>query len=321
MKDFRYLTQSGTIGFVVADALGVPVEFMSRKELAHDPVTGMRSGGTHGQLAGTWSDDTSMMLCVMDSLTENGFDPDDQMARFMRWLSHAENTAHDEVFDVGGTTRRTIFEFSKGTPALKCGEDSEYSCGNGSLMRILPLVLYIAKKNGLAGFDDRAARMIHEASMCTHAHPVCLMACGIYCSVVMRLCAGADKNEAVTEGVREALAYYSTKAEFENVYNRFAALGNIGSWIAEEISGSGYVLHTLQASLWCLLTTDSYNECVLRAVNLGEDTDTTAAVAGSLAGLYYGLEAIPEEWLKVTAKHEDILQRCIRFADRCCPNW
>ena len=131
--------KAAIIGFIVGDALGVPVEFTTREERKLRPVCGMQSGGTHEQIAGTWSDDTSMTLCMMKSIISKGIDYTDQMERFADWLWNATNTAHDEVFDVGGSTKMSIFNFVKGRSALECGEQSENCCGNGSLMRMLPI--------------------------------------------------------------------------------------------------------------------------------------------------------------------------------------
>ena len=302
------------LGFAVGDALGVPAEFMSREQLQHDPVVDMRAGGVHNQPAGTWSDDTSMTLCLMDSIMEKGVSYVDQMSRFSDWLWNATNTAHGEVFDVGGTTKRAIFKFAKGASPLECGETADFSCGNGSLMRILPIAFYIIGQYGNTGLDDRAAEMIHNTSRCTHAHPRCQMACGIYCSVVFQLCIGTDLIKSVESGIRSALSYYKNKSAFSGIYPEFESLGDIGLWKESQVRGSGYVLHTLQAALWCLLTTSCYADCVLKAVCLGEDTDTTAAVAGGLAGLWYGLQSIPEKWLHGLARYKELEDICNRFA-------
>ena len=314
---FQKLTEGSILGFVVGDALGVPAEFMSREELAADPVVGMRSGGAHGQRAGTWSDDSSMTLCAMDSIIEKGIDYVDLMQRFSSWLWNGSNTAYNEVFDVGGTTKTAIFRFNKKTPPLECGEKQDYCCGNGSLMRIIPAALYIVGQYGNTDLDDRAAEIIHNTSICTHAHPRCQMACGIYCSVIFRLCLGGELHKAVSDGIYSALDYYRDKSEFAEVYHEFESLREIAAWPDDQICGSGFVLHTLQASLWCLMTTQNYAECVLNAVNLGRDADTTAAVAGGLAGLWYGEDAIPKEWTEATAKYEKIKERCGKFADIC----
>ena len=317
-KNPRKVIRASVLGFVVGDALGVPVEFLSREELEQHPVTDMQGFGTHGQPTGTWSDDTSMTLCSMRSLAEKGVDYDDQMRRFENWLWKAEYTAHGEVFDVGGATRQAIFRFAKGTPALDSGEKAEYACGNGSLMRMLPTALYLFFRMGKTKLDDEAANVIHLSSACTHAHPRCKMACGIYADVLFHMLCGEPLQAAVEAGVEHALAFYKEKTEFAQVLPSFESLKNIRLWNESQISGSGYVLHTLQAALWCLLTTSGYRECVLKAVNLGEDTDTTAAVAGGLAGSWYGVEQIPDAWLRQLAKQDQISRLCDQFTDAIC---
>ena len=312
---FAECVRGGVLSLAVGDALGVPGEFMSRDELARDPITDMRGGGAHGQEPGTWSDDTSMALCLMDSLAERGVDYDDQMRRYADWLTEAKYTARDEVFDVGGTTRRAIFNYLDGVPACNCGDDSERSCGNGSLMRILPLALYLWAE-GRGELSPDSAGMIHDSSRCTHAHPMCLMACGMFCSVVWELLRGEDEDlkGLVRKGVRKALDYYRGDREFERVFEAFTSLMEIDKWEIGQVRGNGYVLHTLQAALWSLTTTESYGECVCRAVNLGEDMDTTAAVAGGLAGLYYRAEGIPAVWLEALARADVITALCDKFS-------
>ena len=206
---FQERVKSAILGFVVGDALGVPVEFTDRASLKQEPVTGMRSNGTYDQPAGTWSDDTSMTLCTIDSLTEKGIDYSDQMLRFCDWLWNASNTAHDEVFDVGGTTKHAVFNFAKKGPPLECGETAENACGNGSLMRILPTALYLFGQYHPLHLDDQTAEIIHNTSKCTHAHPRCQMACGIYSSVVFSLLTGGSwLYNNIIGGIASALAYY-----------------------------------------------------------------------------------------------------------------
>ena len=317
----RFIKQveGAVLGSVVGDALGVPAEFMSRREMQKHPVTAMRSGGAHQQPAGTWSDDTSMVLCTMDSLMEHGVDYEDQMQRFSRWLSAAENTAHGEVFDVGITVQKAIHCFDRGRPPVFCGDKAENACGNGSLMRIFPTALYLCGQYSLESLDHHAAEIIHNTSYCTHAHPRCLMACGIFCNVIFALCSGKPLQEAVQRGVSDALAYYRRTDFFRWVYREFTSLQSIHRWREQEVKSSSFVLHTLQAALWCLLTTKSYDQCVLKAVNLGEDTDTTAAVAGALAGLWYGKEQIPPDWRCVTAHYDEIEESARRFAETIVP--
>lgn len=317
-KEYLYKQFKGAIlGFAVADAFGVPAEFMKRNELKSNPVYDMISGGVHNQPAGTWSDDTSMVLCTMESLIETGIDYNDQMKRFEEWLLKGINTANGEVFDVGMSTRRAIIEFAKGTAALESGDKSEYACGNGSLMRILPTALYIMSKYRSFGLDDRATEIIHNTSACTHAHPRCKIACGIYSSILFEMCLCGRFEDAVKIGIHTALKYYREKEEFKEYVSEFENLGEIDTWDESQIKSSGYVIHTLQAVVWCLLNSSGYADCVIKAVNLGEDTDTIAALVGGLAGFWYGIKEIPTDWLDATAKHDEIEALCNRFYFTC----
>ncbi len=308
---------SGVMGLAVGDALGVPAEFMTRARLALDPVTGMRGGGFHNQTPGTWSDDTSMNLAFMDSVAECGrIDEDDIMARFSRWMSGGEYTAHGRCFDAGGATRSAIHKYLSGVPAAECGGKGEFSCGNGSLMRILPAAFIVRAHIGNGPFTDAAAGAINRISSVTHAHPICLVACGIYVSMaisVMREGNRRDMGEALCEGYERAADYYN-KPAYSKTMQKFDGPRQIGSKPLGDISGGGFVADTLQAAVWCLMNASSYEECVTRAVSLGDDTDTTAAVAGGLAGLYYGYDAIPEMWLCMLAKREELEAAARRFA-------
>jgi len=302
----------GIMGLCVADALGVPVEFVSRSQLRADPVTGMRAYGTYHQPAGTWSDDTSMTLCLLDSLAEAGRpDYEDIMQKFRRWHDQGDYTPYGEVFDVGSATRRAINRCQTGTPALQCGGRAEGDNGNGSLMRILPL-LYWLQARGSGEFDAEAFDIIHNVSALTHAHPRSQMACGIYLCIAAAITTGAGLSEAIHSGIKKARQYYDQRTEFAAQRQHYARLEDSRFAVLPEdkIKSSGYVVDTLEAALWCLLNTDNYRDCVLKAVNLGEDTDTVAAVAGGLAGLYYGYEAIPAEWLTTIARRDYIESLC-----------
>ncbi len=322
IKDELFQKQviGGIQGSVVGDAIGVPTEFMSRKELHYSPIEGMVAGGVHGQPIGTWSDDTSMTLCTIDSLIEHGIDYTDQMVRFSDWLWRAANTAHDEVFDVGGATKQSIFRFAKGTSALECGELAEYSCGNGSLMRLFPTAMYVISRFGNISIDDYSAEIIHNTSKCTHQHPKCQMACGILFNTIASLSNGGNLQKALMDGIAGGLEYYKSKPEFAEVYDAFTFLVDIDKWREAEIKSSGYVVDTLQASLWCLYTSSGYAESVLKAVNLGEDTDTNAAVTGALAGMWFGEEQIPVEWREKTVKYGTIRNLSQRFCNACLDN-
>lgn len=300
------------MGSCVADALGVPVEFESRETLKENPVAYMRSYGTHNQKAGTWSDDTSMSLCLIDSLS-TGLDYNDIMTKFMKWFNNGEYTAHGDVFDVGSATTEGLRRFEGGMAPLDCGGLSENDNGNGSLMRILPILFYIKSIYGTEITDnDEAMNIIHNVSALTHAHKRSLIACGIYISVASKLIENMDISTAVEMGIYNALEYYKKHDEFAEELPYYKRLSNrtFSKTPVKNINSSGYVVDTLEAAIWCLLNTKNYKDCVLLAVNLGEDTDTVAAVAGGLAGLHYGYDSIPKEWLSVIVKREYIESLC-----------
>ena len=298
------------IGHAVGDALGVPVEFCSREEIAEDPVTDMRGFGSYPMPAGAWSDDTSMSLCALDSLSKGVIDHDEIMDNFVRWASNDEFTPTGEMFDIGRTCLTAIRNFLEvdGRPALECGLTDERSNGNGSLMRIHPFVLYAFVKGGTLG---KSLDIIREGSIMTHAHPRTIYACGIYAMVFWEILKGADKAKVLSEIENAAVLFDGIYPE-ESDHFEWAFHKKLASKSADDISSSGYVVHTLEAALWCLLTTNSYKECVLKAVNLGEDTDTVAAVAGGLAGAMYGYDAIPEEWRNTLIRREYIEEMCER---------
>lgn len=302
----------GIMGLAVADALGVPVEFESRSTLKKNPVVGMRAYGTYNQPAGTWSDDTSMTLCLADSLCK-GLDYYDIMDNFLRWFDDGEFTPYGVAFDIGNTTREALIKYKNGNSPLECGGQGEYDNGNGSLMRILPISFYL---QSIYGIDfqktDEAFDIIHNVSLLTHGHKRSLMACGIYISVAMMLLGGMNLETAVDQGIDEAIGYYERKDEFKSEVKHFSRLKNknFKNLPQDEINSGGYVVSTLEAAIWCLLNTDDYKSCVLKAVNLGDDTDTVGAVAGGLAGIHYGYESIPEEWTAKIARRDYIENLC-----------
>jgi len=303
----------GIFGLCVADALGVPVEFKSRESLKHSPVTDMRGYGTHNQPPGTWSDDTSMTLCLLDSLS-NGLDYADIMQKFHLWIKKGEYTPHGKVFDVGIATSRALGRFASGTEPLRCGGTTEYDNGNGALMRILPLAFYLCPRyGGDFAENGEAFEKIHNVCSLTHAHKRSQIACGIYLSIAGNLMDADNLKSGVYSGIDEAKKFYENECADElDHYKRLFDVDFMDT-PEENIKSSGYVVDTLEAAIWCLLNTDSYAGCVLKAVNLGEDTDTVAAVAGGLAGLYYGFDAIPEKWVKQIARLDFIKELCGKF--------
>lgn len=304
-------------GAVAGDALGVPVEFKSREHLQSAPVTDMQGYGSHDQPAGTWSDDSSLILCTMESLLEcNGLDTKDMAGRFLRWLRNARWTPYGEVFDIGIATRQALARFAEGKPPERCGGREEFDNGNGSLMRILPVVLWFTHVSTRAALEAT-----HQVSMITHAHPRSQMVCGFYTLLVRALIAYKTPREALEEAWWEAEAFYATHEEFQAEWPKLARMHPeiLPSLPEDEIQSSGYCVHTLEASMWCLLHHDSYSAAVLHAVNLGEDTDTTGSVTGALAGLQFGFTALPETWLQTLARQDDLSTIIGKFSGRIAP--
>lgn len=307
--------QGMLLGLAVGDALGVPVEFESRNTLKADPVLGMRSLGSWGQPAGTWSDDTSLTVAAMESITRLGrIDYQDIMENFLRWYEYSNFTATGERFDIGNTTRSAIVRFSRRLlPPTKCGATEENSNGNGSLMRILPATTYLFATRGHIAAAE--LEIIHDFSALTHGHIISRIACGIYSLIAAQLFSGKNIYDAFRLGMSDAEKFYGNAPNFKT----FARLCS-DDFVAlpeEEISAAGYVVSTLEAALWCLLNTDNYKSLTLKAVNLGEDTDTVGAVAGGLAGIVYGVEAIPVEWLETLKRRDYLEQVAENFANAC----
>jgi len=312
VKIMREKIKSVIFGHAVGDALGVPAEFCTRDELDRRSICEMEGFGTYPYPKGTWSDDTSMSLCALDVLKDSELDWSRIMQNFKRWFDRGEYTPSGVCFDIGGACMRAINNYSLyGMPALECGGREECSNGNGSLMRILPFILY-AEFAGIEGGD--AVDMIHNASALTHAHMRSKLGCGIYYFVVRELLR-APSADSVYRGIELARRAYGDYSELER-YRRIFEEG-FKELERDEIKSTGYVVDTLEAALWCLLNTDNYRECVLMAVNLGDDTDTVAAVAGGMAGALYGYGSIPGEWLDSLIKREYIEGICSKAAD----NW
>jgi len=299
--------KSVMLGHAVGDALGVPVEFYGRGELEENPVTDMRGFGTYPVPAGSWSDDTSMSLAALDSLASGKLDFEDIMVKFGEWYYDNEYTPTGEMFDVGSTCRCAINNyFVRHKPIDKCGLANEHSNGNGSLMRIHPFVLY-AHANQMP--MEKWLDVIVKASALTHAHDGSKIGCLIYTFVLMSLLKEKGRD-GIKDGLKKAEHYLNACAEFTPYERLFK--DDFDKLPQEEIQSTGYVVDTLEAAMWCVLTTDTYRNCVLKAVNLGEDTDTVAAVAGGLAGALYGYDAIPKEWLDKLLRREYIEEMCER---------
>jgi ADP-ribosyl-[dinitrogen reductase] hydrolase len=299
-------------GLATGDALGVPVEFRSRDALRRLPVTGITGYGTHNQPPGTWSDDSSLAFCLADALLQE-FNLQTIGNTFVNWYYHNLWTPHGTVFDIGNTTLMAIRNLSTGCrPDLAGGMDASEN-GNGSLMRIMPLLFYIKDKPVAQRYE-----LVKQVSALTHAHIRSVIACFYYLEFAGQLLEGKDKFEIYTNLQTLVSSHLQTLSVVTHEKEHFKRLLSSGIFTLDEaaIKSSGYVVHTLEAAIWCLLTTNSYAEAVLKAVNLGSDTDTTGAVTGALAGLLYGYSGIPAEWTAQLARRNDIENLCNALAAR-----
>ena len=317
---------SGIFGLVVGDALGVPVQFMSEKEIqnSHEgPVTGMRGGGVYKKPAGTWSDDSAMVLATLHSLLyRNGIDPDDIMQQFILWLHYGRFTPDDEAFDQGITCTRAIEAYQKDRNVKTCGATGEYANGNGALMRILPVCLYLldsAKRPRIS--DNEAIALVHSVASLTHNTLRSNMCCGFYYFMVKAILDGKDKSlpALLQKGISDASEFYAKDRDSLSEMKRLERIMQLEMFKdtpRKLIKSSGYVIDTIEAAVWCLINTDSYRECMLKAVNLGDDTDTVAAIAGGLAGLFYGYGDIPAEWLAALRSKNDVITACLEMVEK-----
>ena len=296
--------KDGIIGLVVGDALGVPVEFTSRSELEENPVTRMEGYGMYNQPAGTWSDDTSMTLATMTSIiNKKGIDYDDIMDEFIEWYINSKYTNSDDGrFDIGITTINALNNYRNGAQALESGCDGERENGNGSLMRILPL----------AYIKDIDYETIENVSGVTHAHKRSKIACVLYVEIAKSMLENDDLTieEHINSACDKIKEYYKGSEELKHFQKIFDN-------DLDDINGKGYVIYTFECVVHCLLTTDNYMDAVLKAVNIGEDTDTNAAICGGLAGIYYGFDSIPVDWTNQINRIDYLLSLCEEYEAFC----
>jgi len=303
------------VGLAVGDALGATYEF--NREPIVPPELEMVGGGPFGLAPGEWTDDTSMALCLAESLLAcQGFNPIDQMSRYLRWaeLGHLSSRppGHPKrSFDIGVTTRRSLDDFCRlGKREGFCGNSDPNTAGNGSIMRLAPIPIFFRSDAQLA------LRMAAESSRTTHAAPEAVDACRYFAGLLLGAFAGMSKEDLVGRHAFEPADGIWTVSPLAPAVAEIAA-GSFRRKPASELRGSGYVMHTLEAALWAFWSTNSFAEGCRAVVALGEDTDTTAAVFGQIAGAFYSRSGIPERWMDRLARRELILktaQRLIREA-------
>jgi len=288
-------------GFIVGDALGVPFEFSAREEMKLFPANTMTGYGTYNQPAGTWSDDTSMMLCVLENMSK-GWTVQGLASLFLKWADEGYHTAHHEVFDMGITTRESFSRIRMGMDLERAGSADEYAAGNGSLMRSLPYAF--------VDDMDYAIECMYREGGLTHRLDICSDASLLYISMLRNFAEGKKKLSALSEAclLLQSRWKHQDKNDQQQVRDQFCRLfmDEFQSLPEVKIKSSGYVIHTIEAAIWCFLNSGSYTETVLKAVNLGGDTDTIAAIAGGLAGTFYGFNKIPALWLKEIARMREL---------------
>ena len=308
------------LGVAIGDAVGVPYEFTSREEMQANPATEMIGNGTYNQPKGTWSDDSSLTFCLAESLI-GGYDLKNMSEKFIKWVDEAYWTAHDQVFDIGITTsiaisRLRVIIDEGNLEELERQKDygDEWDNGNGSLMRIIPLLFYTKGKPIKEQFD-----IVWEVSALTHRHIRAAMSCMIYLNVAEKLLEGKDKVDAYKEMRVEISELWDAidfpekeKKHFDKVIQN-----DIRDTRIDDLKTGGYVIEVLESSIWFFLNKNSYKDTILSIINLGHDTDTSAAIAGGLAGLYYGQEGIPKEWVVSIARLDDIVELGDKLNKKC----
>lgn len=308
--------RAAILGLIVGDALGVPAEFKSRKDMKRNPIIDMVGYGTYNQPAGTWSDDSSMVVATMEWFCEMKDGQPDYtllMDKFSNWLIHNDYTPYGEVFDCGISTSSAIMNYENGMEPLQCGGKAEWENGNGSLMRILPVALWCSKE--LATDEMIGKDFIYDISALTHGHLRSKMGCLIYAKLISDFIYASDKDkmETMRTSISVCKKYFDSVEDEEiafekETYARLWDVQALQNLKEDDIKSSGYVVDTLEAAIWCFLNTCNYKECVLKAVNLGGDTDTVSAVAGGIAGVYYGMEAIPKMWVSILPRRKWIIE-------------
>lgn len=301
--------RNAILGFIIGDAMGMPVEFKSRYTLMHDPITKMTDNDYDDIPKGAWTDDTAMTLATMDSITQTGtIDKFDLIERFTEWIKNGKYTASNKVFDIGLSTARAIAKYELEKNPDTCGGLEYNDNGNGSLMRMLPVAYYcyINKLN-----DDEIIQAVRDASKVTHAHDVSIMGCYIYVRYIIFLLTHKDKYASYN--MIKCLDYSMFNEIARNEYNRLLT-ENIQNIDIDNIDSGGYVKSTLESVIWTILNCENFKQSIIGAISLGGDTDTIAAITGSIAGIIYN--EVPEEWLNEIYNLDYALEFIDKFEEK-----
>jgi len=297
MSDRKQRYRGCLLGLAAGDAVGTTVEFRERGSFT--PLTDMVGGGPFRLLPGQWTDDTSMALCLAYSLLEQqGFDGNDQMQRYNNWRLHGYMSSTGRCFDIGATVSEALSQYTSNKNPF-AGSTNPFSAGNGSLMRLAPLPMY---------FSPNIEQLIHfagESSRTTHGAGECIDACRYFATLLHCAFDAQDK-----ESLLSCSLYQPTTRKIKAIQQQSYRQKSIS-----EIKGSGYVVESLEAALWCFAQTDNFKDAILLAANLGDDADTTAAICGQIAGAFYGVEAIPIQWREKITMADEIVSLADRLHD------
>ena len=286
------------LGLAVGDAVGTTVEFKPRGSFTG--VTDMVGGGPFDLKAGQWTDDTSMALCLATSLLmKSGFDPGDQMDRYWRWYQEGYLSSTGQCFDIGGTVSEALHRFRQTGDAFS-GSTAPHKAGNGCLMRLAPVPMFYFP------VLEKIVRFAAQSSRTTHGALECIESCRLFAEMLFRALFGLKKNEIL----------FNASVRLTAPKIRAIAEAGYRHKQVDQIRGTGYVVECLEAALWCFYQTETFEDAILKAANLGDDADTTAAVCGQIAGAYYGESGIPVQWLdrlfmraEITGLADDLCER------------
>ncbi|MES2538258.1 MAG: ADP-ribosylglycohydrolase family protein [Pseudomonadota bacterium] len=285
------------LGLATGDAVGTTVEFRPRGTFP--PVTGMTGGGPFSLKKGQWTDDTSMALCIATSLVEcQGFDPRDQMERYCRWMNEGYLSSNGSCFDIGATVEDALSNYKESGDPYS-GSPDPHAAGNGCIMRLAPIPMFFHPDR------DAAIEKSGQSARTTHGAQECIDASRLFGAILFQALSGADK---------ETILYGHGLTEMTSPSVKSLARGDYRSKQENDIRGTGYVIDSLEAALWCFAQTDTFEAAILRAANLGDDADTTAAICGQVAGAYYGEAGIPRSWLRALVMADEIRT----LADQLC---
>jgi ADP-ribosylglycohydrolase len=304
MNDRR---RGALIGLAVGDALGAAVEFKSPGSFA--PVTGYRNGGPHRLEAGEWTDDTSMALALADSIASVGWDLNDQASRYVEWWKKGKYSVNGRCFDIGYTTRMALSNFLDDKNALASGDTSERASGKGSIMRLAPVPIRYSRF-----YPDKIeelSRFAEESSLPTHASDHCISACRYLATVLAALIQGEERDVVLSPEWQPLKRLNAIKPLHPLIQE--IAKGSFRQKQPPAIEGSGWVVKSLEASLWAFHDANTFEEAVLKAVNLGDDADTTGAICGQLAGAYWGESKIPESLRSGLARMDMLESALVRI--------